>query len=379
MKLLVNALNVSASGPVMVARGLLSVLGDVAPQWDIEVLLRSGLGFETLKVAPNLRLRFVKRDGAKFAWRLYDVYVGLPRYVANNRFDACFTLGDIGPLRLDVPHFVMLHQPWILYRDPGLYQALAPLERAKLHYFRWHFAQQCDHGAVITVQTPVMAQRLEESFRLPKERIHVISSALPLHVLKAPGQPQPLPAMLRPPADNRLLFLASYYPHKNHRILVGLANLLRSSGNPYSIHIYTTVAPGRANRWLLREIEQRSESLTNLGHLSASDVPRALATADAFFLPTLVETFGLVYLEAMASGCPILTSDLDFARWMCGDLALYFQPDDASSVLRVLEEFASSKDRMSYLAERARGRLVQFPTWTQVAKIYIEMIEKHLG
>ena len=69
---------------------------------------------------------------------------------------------------------------------------------------------------------------------------------------------------------------------------------------------------------------------------------RACKSSSALFLPTLVESFGLIYLEAMKYGCPIITSDRDFSRWICGDLAMYFDPMDAISIANTIENFISN-------------------------------------
>ncbi len=53
---------------------------------------------------------------------------------------------------------------------------------------------------------------------------------------------------------------------------------------------------------------------------------------NALLLPTLLESFSGTYLEAMHFGRPILTSNLDFARDVCDDAALYFDPWDPVAI-----------------------------------------------
>ena len=64
-------------------------------------------------------------------------------------------------------------------------------------------------------------------------------------------------------------------------------------------------------------------------------------------MPTLVESFGLIYLEALMFRLPILTSDRDFAHWMCRDLALYFDPMDPVSIVNTIEATQSFPARTS--------------------------------
>ena len=106
----------------------------------------------------------------------------------------------------------------------------------------------------------------------------------------------------------------------------------------------------------------------NLGNLTAEQVRAAFVASSALFLPTLVESYGLPYLEALALRRPILTSDRDFARWICGDLALYFDPLDAASIADAIERHANEPMPADY-AERAAHRLRAFPAdWGEVAR-----------
>jgi glycosyltransferase involved in cell wall biosynthesis len=93
-------------------------------------------------------------------------------------------------------------------------------------------------------------------------------------------------------------------------------------------------------------------------------------------LPTLAESYGLVYLEALACGVPILTSDRDFARWMCQNLAQYFDPLDASSIVDAIKNCPNLKERNDY-SSRAVERLLDFPKdWDEVARSFVGILEQ---
>jgi glycosyltransferase involved in cell wall biosynthesis len=53
--------------------------------------------------------------------------------------------------------------------------------------------------------------------------------------------------------------------------------------------------------------------------LTAPDMPRLYASADAFLHMSLLESFGNVFVEAMASGLPIVGHDTPRLRWIVGD------------------------------------------------------------
>jgi glycosyltransferase involved in cell wall biosynthesis len=92
-------------------------------------------------------------------------------------------------------------------------------------------------------------------------------------------------------------------------------------------------------------------------------------------MPTLLESYGLTYVEALYCGRPILTSDREFARWMCRDLAIYFEPTDPRSVVSAIERLMTSPPDPTF-GSRARTRLGELPaSWLDVARRFWSVCE----
>jgi glycosyltransferase involved in cell wall biosynthesis len=321
-------------------------------------------------------LVYVNRTRPHVIGRTWDLYVGISRLCRRLSADVCFTLGDIGPIEAGAPHVILLHQPY-LSCNREVWNALPIWERLKFRYLRWHFGRCARKAACVLVQTSVMADRVVTLFGVPRERVHVIPSTLPEHVSaeKIRGT-QPDPRLRAHPGSAALLFLAAYYAHKNHAILPELVAELRCRGLAGKVHFFLTLSGnrGRREKALLKTLARDSDFVTNLGSLRTSEVMSALMAADALFLPTLAETFGLIYVEAMATGVPILTSDRDFARWICGGLARYFDPTNPVSIADTIESFLECRTQGDYVA-RARERLLFFPaTWEAVARQYLNIL-----
>ena len=98
-------------------------------------------------------------------------------------------------------------------------------------------------------------------------------------------------------------------------------------------------------------------------------------TADAVIQPTLLESFGRVYVESMFFNLPILTSDRDFAHERCQDAAIYFDPLDADSVARSMAQVIEDAALRLRLVENAKRLRWQEPTWDQVAARFVEVLE----
>lgn len=168
-----------------------------------------------------------------------------------------------------------------------------------------------------------------------------------------------------------LLTVAGYYPNKNLEIIPEVVKHIPSS---FKVRFYVTLPDT-----IFKKIFGAMPEVINLGVQEIIEVPKLLHSSDAMFLPTLLETFSASYPEAMKMSTPILTSDLSFARDICGDAAEYFNPLDASDIANKIVTLAQNKKRMKELIDLSKIRLDKFHSAHDRAKLYIELCEKLLG
>src|SRR6185503_5317644 len=116
-----------------------------------------------------------------------------------------------------------------------------------------------------------------------------------------------------------------------------------------------------------RELSQLVEELgigphtRFLGYIPTAEIPILYQNAAVFVLPTSMETFGHPFVEAMASGVPMICADTEIAREICGDVPLYFPVGDWQALARALEEVLSgSADVRNRLTQRGRERSSAF-------------------
>ena len=307
-----------------------------------------------------------------------DINFNISKWQREFKSDMCFTLGDIGPVSLDVPHIVLLQQAMIVYRDLAFERLWTISERLKFLYTRWHFGKMAASCSAITVQSPVMAKHLHHTYQVPLDNIWIIPSVVP-QLLQSDNTPiLPEPRMIAVNKPYRLLFLAAGYEHKNHIILPALVQELRSRGLNDQVQIFITIDPDASSYEydLLSCLSPYTDCVTNLGRVEPNQVPACYVAASALFMPTLVESFGLIYLEAMSHGCPILTSDRDFSRWICGDIAYYFDPLDPVFIADTLEKFIKEGQDKEYKRISSQ-KLKDFPSsWKTVARQYVDMLRQ---
>src|SRR5262249_21933237 len=148
-------------------------------------------------------------------------------------------------------------------------------------------------------------------------------------------QPTPLPTA-QPP---RILVPAAYYLHKNLEIVPAVAAALKRMGRDA---IFQLTLPEQSGEWaaIARQATELgvADRVVTLGSLPLAALAEAYRSTRAVYLPTLREVSTAVYPEAFHFRRPIVTSDLDFARELCGQAALFIPPLDPERTAKGLVE-----------------------------------------
>lgn len=127
----------------------------------------------------------------------------------------------------------------------------------------------------------------------------------------------------------KLFFPANYYPGKNHKILIPLAELIRDHN--YEIIIFVTL-PMDCEFLAEVRLKNLEKIVINLGYVENKKINNVYQSVDYLFFPSYVESYGMPYVEAIQNGIPIITADYDFSREICGDSAIFFEQDCIQSL-----------------------------------------------
>jgi glycosyltransferase involved in cell wall biosynthesis len=95
-------------------------------------------------------------------------------------------------------------------------------------------------------------------------------------------------------------------------------------------------------------------------------------------MPSLLETFSANYPEAMATGRPLVATDLDFARAICGDAAVFFESRSAESAAGAILELLGSEALWYEKIESGRRVLADLPTPAERFAMYEQTIRQML-
>lgn len=165
-----------------------------------------------------------------------------------------------------------------------------------------------------------------------------------------------------------VLGVSSMAPHKNFKALIAAIQQLEDP--PFDV-----VLAGGANPKIFASADAPLPAWVKaLGYVSDQELKSLYKHAACFVFPSLYEGYGLPPTEAMALGCPVLSSDSASLPEVCGNAALYFKGDNPADLAQKLRFFFANSNLAAQL--RSRGfENTRDKTWRHAATSLIESLE----
>lgn len=272
------------------------------------------------------------------------------------------------------PHLVGFNRPLYIYPESPYLRRLTLAQRLKFEARKQaHKALFRRRSDAFIVQTDDVNKRVRDW--LGTTEVYTVTNTHSSFYLNPPTAHRRLPE--RRPGVYRLLTVTSYYPHKNLEIIPQIIAYLRNQlSSP--IEFVLTLTPDEYRAKISASIPPE---LTLVGAVPPAECPALYAECDAMFLPTLAECFSASYAEAMAMEKPIVTTDLGFARGICGPAAVYFTPTDPQAAAEAITNLATSETSQRRLRQAGILRLQSFDTAvskaTKILSLCAGLVNKH--
>ncbi|MCI0707271.1 MAG: glycosyltransferase family 1 protein [Ignavibacteriae bacterium] len=163
-----------------------------------------------------------------------------------------------------------------------------------------------------------------------------------------------------------ILFVSRLVWEKDLRVLAEAYRILREKRNDFSLVIVGD-GPARA------EFEPMMPGAHFLGYKSGKQLAECYASSDIFVFPSTTETFGLVTVEAMASGIVPVAAKIGGAAGIIeeGQSGLFSKPFDAADMARQVEHLLDSPELRKTLAAQALRRAQDFGWDHILEKLFI--------
>jgi alpha-1,3-rhamnosyl/mannosyltransferase len=247
-----------------------------------------------------------------------------------------------------------------------------PLERRMFwDVFAKRRMQHADH-----IMTPSQFVRDEfcDTFAYDPDRVSVVPEAAdPFFSPRMQSEVSEMLEKFALPKDY-LLFVGTLEPRKNVEALIQAFAHMQNE-----MHLVLAGWRGWGEKPWLKTLEEAglTDRVHIFGYVSDEDLARLYSGATAFVYPSRYEGFGLPLLEAMACGCPVVSSNAACLPETAGSAAKYFHPDDAEELAHALDSIVEDDKLRSDMSAAGKARAAEF-TWKRSARETRDVFEKAL-
>lgn len=375
MHLFVNSLAASAGGGLTYIRNVLPELA-ARPELRVTVLLNSGLR-EEFRSFSNIA--FEELD-VPLARRFWYEQSELPKLIRSSRADVLLSTGNFALRKSPVPQILLSRNS--IYTSSDFYRDL----RSRHEYRAWvdtrlraFLAKRSIRWADVTVApSEAFAAELTRWTGAPVLAIHHGFNHEAFARDSSPLRPEVGEKLGTAAQSLKLLFVSHYNYYRNFETLIRALPILRNRLVGRSIkllltcHLAADNVPGGYNPESAAALVQSlgvSDMIVELGAIPYSNLHQLYSSASIYVTPAYAETFAHPLVEAMASGVPVVASDLAVHREICEDAAVYFPAFSPEALAAAIVQVASSPETSQRMAVAGLERSWQFSWKKHVGQV----------
>ena len=260
----------------------------------------------------------------------------------------------------------LLHRDHVfVVPDAAVFSTPDAYTRAYRSWYRWHNrrAGKIPGLRLITV-SEFSRNELARHLKLDPASIAVI----PLgheHLLNAEPRPEVLQKLQLSPGEY-VLAVGSANPNKNFKGLLQAFSVLRQQ-LPEKTKRTRLVIAGSIGDRIFSEAVGQQENVVQTGYVSDGELRTLYENAACFVFPSFYEGFGLPLLEAMALGCPAVSSNAASLPALGEGAALFFDPHSPEQMANAIAQVLTDPVFRTELSEQGKLRAIQF-RWRETAR-----------
>jgi glycosyltransferase involved in cell wall biosynthesis len=296
----------------------------------------------------------------------------LQRWFRLKNIKVCYTYFGAGlPCPPSIASVVSVAYPIICYPESPYWSYVMCLPKLRARILNHARVQRLKKATTIVSETAVMQRRLARLLDRPEKEILVCPPAVTAFLTSK---------ITSPVLTFNILCISGLSKHKNLWRLPEIAKELKRRVPPgipdFKIHITAS-----REAWIsslpsvaLTIWEDVRDHFIFHGNVHPSDIQRLYSDADLLLSLSDLESFSNNYMEAWRARVPLVASNRDFAREICGSSAAYVEPHDPKAVARAILALFQDHSRQAAMREEGDQLLARLPSRCDKAKQILDLI-----
>lgn len=277
----------------------------------------------------------------------------LPAIVERHSITHFFTFFGAGlPHSARIRSVVTTAYPILCYPESPFWPFAPVKTRWKNYFTNWLRRRRLRRADTIIVETAVMKARIARSLPFAEDKLVVLPPVPSLYLREAASRRD-----LGAPCN--FILVSGSDPHKNLWRLPELALALERAGLTrfrftLTVKEHNFLQHPRIDRSLWPRV---SHYFRFLGAVAPQLIESVYEEASFLVNLSDLESFSNNYMEAWKAGLPIIASDRDFARHICGDSACYIEPHHPEAGAQAIAALVADHGRQARMLAAGRQKL----------------------
>ena len=305
----------------------------------------------------------VVKSRSKLSWD----QLAVPAIAKLHKLDLIFNPKMSVPLFTDVKSVFVFHgADWLIFpQNYPMYDRV---------YHKMFASLYCKKATAVISVSEDASQHIAESMKLGPNKLKTVYHAASerFRPIEEEEHMEGVRRKYKLP-QHFILYLGQIYPMKNVGGIIEAYSKIRHK-IPHKLVIVGKPTHKSQKDLGLIDKYGLQEDVILTGFVPDGDVPAFYNLADLFVFPSFYEGFGIPMLEAMACGCPVVTSNQGAQKEIAGGAAMLVDPyqtdDIAKGVIDVLSDDVMRQELIQKGFERAKSF-----TWRRTAERTLEVLE----
>lgn len=305
---------------------------------------------------------------------LYELFIGWI-YLKISRVDIMYTYFGFSLFLTDIPQVTGSADSNLFYPDIEFWSDYKGINRIRKHVIDCYRIFGLKRSYAVIFENQILMERAIKMYGIKRATL-IKPSFVNFDSRKDLGIPSDKDIGL-----GKGLFLCGWQMHKNVMMIPHIAHELRLKSIHFQFILTAPLNDCKMHREFIK-LSCRlnvSHMIKVIGPVIKEDLSSLYSQIDFVFLLSKLESFSNNIIEAWFFGKPLLVSDAEWSRSICGSAAYYVNRESPLDIANAIEELAGCSSKRDDLIARGRFALAKYPSPNQKTQQEIDYLFKCLS